>query len=119
MSISRFTPYIKKAAFAVLIIILVLVLRSRVISLTSTFNRTDMLSSLQEELSAKKQGNAYLKEKLFIAKTDEFVEEEARTKLGMVREGEKIVGDRKIEAKKVEIEKPELQNWQKWQNLFF
>jgi hypothetical protein len=74
---------------------------------------------LQEELKAKKQENAYLREKLIIAKTDEFVEEQARTRLGMVKEGEKIVADRKIEPQKPKIEVPEPPNWKKWQNLFF
>lgn len=85
----------------------------------STLGRTNILSTLEEEFSSKKQENVYLREKLIIAKTDYFVEEEARTKLGMVREGEKIVGDRKIEPKEMKAEKPELQNWQKWQKLFF
>lgn len=119
MSRRNFTPYIRKLVIVIILIVLVLVLKNRFTALISAFNRTNILSSLQEELERKKQDNEYLKQKLFIAKTDEFVEEEARTKLGMIKEGEKIVGDRKIEPKKPEVEKPELANWKKWQDLFF
>jgi cell division protein FtsB len=119
MSRRNFTPYIKKGAILIVTAILVLIIKSLISSISETLDRTKMLSYLEEELSQKKQESAYLKERLIIAKTEKFVEEEARIKLGMVREGEKIVGDRKIEAKKLKIERPELPNWKKWQNLFF
>lgn len=98
---------------------LILLIKSLVSSIYSIHSRSTLLSSLQTELSQKKKEQSYLGQKLLIAKTDTFVEREARTKLGLVKDGEEVVIDQKIEADKKQITRPEPPNWQKWQMLFF
>ena len=119
MSRRNLLKYSKRAGAIVIIIVLVLIIRSLAFSIISTHDRAQILKSLQSELSQKKQEQAYLAQKLYIVKTDSFVEEEARRKLGLVKEGEKVVVDEKIQPKKPEVLKEEVPNWKKWQSLFF
>lgn len=78
-----------------------------------------MLKDLKAQEDQKKKDQAYLSQKLYFAKTDAFVEEEARQKLGLVRPGEQIVVDQKIGPKQPKSEPIARPNWQKWWNLFF
>lgn len=78
-----------------------------------------MLKNLKAQEAQKKKEQAFLSQKLYYAKTDAFVEEEARQKLGLVRPGEQIVVDQKIERVQFKSEPIARPNWQKWWNLFF
>lgn len=77
---------------------------------------TDLEMSLQEQ----KKENAYLKERLSYVQSNQFVEEEARDKLGLVKDGEYIVIAPPPTDK---IKQPEnidaRPNWKKWWELFF
>ena len=75
--------------------------------------------NLEKELSTEQQKNKFLKERLSYVKTDRFVEEEAREKLGLTKPGEKIII---LTKKRGEIDQQQTEdksNWQKWWNLFF
>lgn len=78
-----------------------------------------MLKELKAQETQKKREQAYLSQKLYFAKTDMFVEDEARQKLGLVRSGEQIVVDQKIGPVRFKDEPRTLPVWQKWWNLFF
>jgi len=75
----------------------------------------------QQRLEKAQAENQKLKDDLKYKQSDEFVEEEARNKLGMARLGEEIAilpNSAKIgEEKKAGVEK--LANWQKWMSLLF
>lgn len=73
---------------------------------------------LQQQVAQEKQQQAYLTQKLYIAKTDSFVEQQAQ-KLGLVQDNEQIVVDKSIEPDQLQVVKPQPPNWQKWWSLFF
>ncbi len=110
--------YGKKIAVVVVCIALVILVRNILGSIFSTHERAQILRQLQAELASKKEQEAVLQQKLTLAKTDAFVESQARSKLGLVREGEKIVADEKIRPAEPDIVPPEPPNWQKWLNIF-
>jgi len=80
------------------------------------------LSEAEQTLVEKEAENATLKARLEEVKSDEFVEREARDKLGMVREGEILV----VLPQTEESSNPQAinlpddsTNWQKWMRLYF
>lgn len=101
-----------------ILIVLLLLIKNITSSIISTQQRSQTLKEQEIILQTKKKEEALLVQKLSIAKTDKFVEEEARSKLGLVKPGEKIVVDEKIELPKKQVKAPELSNWRKWLNLF-
>lgn len=119
MSRRSFKPYIKRSLVVLVVIVLLLLIKGLISSIFSIHTRSALLSRLQAELSQKKTEQSYLTQKLVIAKTDSFVEREARTKLGLVKEGEELVIDQKVEPDKKQITTVEPPNWQKWHKLFF
>lgn len=74
------------------------------------------LTSLEEE-------NRQLKEQLEFSDSQEFIEREARDKLGMAKEGEQVLvlpsNLGKITLPQTEEKETEIPNWKKWWNLFF
>lgn len=119
MSRRSLAPYLKKIGTIVVLLLLLFVIRGIIVSIISTHDRSQILKQLQEELSQKKQEQAYLSQKLYYAKTDNFVEEEARRKLGLVREGESVVVDQKIEPARPQPVVIAVPIWKKWWALFF
>lgn len=103
---------------AVTIISLILVYNLS-LSIIDLWTRKDIVSSRRGALALVEQKNAQLKEKLSVAQSPEFVEKQAREKLGMVKPGETLVlvgtdgsGD-PVTAKPRKIP-----NWQMWWRLF-
>lgn len=119
MSRRTILPYVKKISVGVIILVLLLLIRNLSASIVSTQQRSQIVKELEQELSDKKKEEVLLSQKLAVAKSDDFVEDEARRKLGLVKPGEKIVVDRNLEPKKPEIVPEELPNYKKWLQLFF
>jgi cell division protein FtsB len=79
----------------------------------------------EEQLKLEKLevGTQVLREQLDYVQSEEFVEKEAREKLGMSKEGETIVilpedFEEMVEASHKKNEPEELPNWKKWLSLF-
>jgi len=119
MSRTNIFSYLKKVAIVGVLIILVVIIKNILTSILSTHDRAQILKELQNELSQKKEEQAFLSQKLYYAKTDAFVEEEARQKLGLIREGEVVVIDEKVKPVKRPIAPKNKQVWQMWWELFF
>lgn len=100
------------------ILVLLVMIKNISEAILSSFDRTKVVDSLQQELNDKKKEQQYLAQKLEIAKTDAFVEEEARTNLGLIKEGEQVIIDDKVAEKQPEVEAEKVPNWQKWLALF-
>ena len=103
---------------AVTIISLILVYNLS-LSIIDLWTRKDIVSSRRSALTQVEQKNAQLKEKLSVAESPEFVEKQAREKLGMVKPGETLVligadsaGDQ-VNTKPLNIP-----NWLAWWRLF-
>ena len=85
------------------------------------------VSEVEDEVSELRRENEELKRLSEKTTSDEFVEQEIRDKLGLVKPGEKVVilPEEYIDDSGgfVESSEPsevkELENWKKWWNLFF
>jgi cell division protein FtsB len=78
------------------------------------------VSDNQNMLQTIEKENAQLKERLEAVKSEEFVEKEARDKLGYVKPGEELVIIPKAEQADRKSEEPKNEpNWVKWQRLYF
>ncbi|MGE5041658.1 MAG: FtsB family cell division protein [Candidatus Levyibacteriota bacterium] len=119
MSSRRFTPSVKNILILLTLFMLAILARNIIVSITSSYNRARMVEDLRGALEQKKQEQAYLTQKVYYAKTDQFVEDQARRKLGLVLPGEKVVIDERIDPGKPQVITPEMPNWQKWWKLFF
>ncbi len=106
--------------FLALLVSLLLVINStkRLLSLRTTSQKVIETKERLEEL---KKENEALRKELEYKQSQEFLEEEIRNKLGLVKKGEGVViiPQEKISQKlETRNQKPE-KNWQKWWNLFF
>lgn len=110
--------YGKKIAIICVCIALVVLVKNILTNIFSTHERASILKELQAELKHKKEQEVLLTQKLSVAKTDEFVENEARSKLGLVRDGEKIIVDERLVVAPPQAIAEEAPNWQKWIKLF-
>lgn len=104
----------------IIIISLLFLIRNILASIMTVEQNSRILTNLVEEESEAKRRNQFLKERLHYVQTDEFIEKEAREKLGMVKEREHIVLIPPVKEEiKSKQEKEKLPNWEKWKKLFF
>lgn len=104
----------------ILILILGLIIKNIGFSIFQLNHNSTRVTNLKSQFIQEKQQQQFLKERLYYVKTNEFVENEAREKLGMVKEGELIVLAPPTENKKIIVDTENKNpNWQKWWNLFF
>ena len=110
----------KKLLVIFVILTLLFLIRNTFFSIVEVLNNGDAAGTLKKELEGEKKKNEFLTQRLFYVKTNGFVEEEARRKLGLVKQGEHTViapSAPTKEEKTVEIDtRP---NWEKWWSLFF
>lgn len=78
-----------------------------------------LVEEAEKEVSDLKKENSSLQEKLVYVNSPEFVEKEARDKLGLGREGETIVVMPDNANSKSQIPNPNNEpNWRKWWDLY-
>jgi len=83
-------------------------------------NKTKETGKEQEKLDGLKADNVNLKQQLEYVQSNEFIEKEARDKLGMAKEGEAVVLMPENVSKSSENQiQGEVPNWKKWWQLFF
>lgn len=87
------------------------------------WKKQDVVHEREVVLEQEKEVNIKLNKELDEAKTPQFVEREAREKLGMVKEGETVVimpnDQYPISNIQIKSEEDTLPNWKKWWRLFF
>ncbi|MBU1326534.1 septum formation initiator family protein [Patescibacteria group bacterium] len=99
-------------------------------SMYSLWAKQDMVRERKDVLTQLQKENEELHRKLDDVQSQEFVEKEARNKLGLVKEGETIIimpndpsagsGQANLQMTNGEKQKEErVPNWQKWWGLFF
>lgn len=110
-----------KKLFPILIIFfLIIIIKNNISGISSSLNKDISLSNLEKNLEEEKNKNKFLKEKLSIVKTNKFVEEEAREKLGLGKTGEyQVIAPTPAPLNREKIEIDEKPNWQRWMKLFF
>ncbi len=110
----------KKLLPIIAILVLLLIIKNNISGIVKTITDENTAENLEKKLSEEQKTNKFLKERLFYVKTNQFVEQEAREKLGLSKPGEFIViapTSTPLDREKIEIDtKP---NWRKWWELFF
>lgn len=111
---------IKKILPFIIVFLLLLLIKNITLSIIKLQKNSHIVYSLKQQEEKEKKREQFLKERFYYVKTDEFVENEAREKLGMVKEGEKIVLAPPMtkNAQKTEPQQND-SNWTKWRKLFF
>lgn len=113
---------IKKIVFFIIIIISLLIINNFVHTIYNLWQKNDLVVKAKQNLEREKRENQELKNKLSEVKKKEFVEEEARNKLFLVKPGEAVllVPDTIATANNDKKQIVEVKaNWQKWWELFF
>jgi len=90
-------------------------------SLIEMWQRRDILKERQEVWDKLAAENEALKRELVEAQTPEYIEEVAREKLGLIREGETIIlmPNDKIQMTNENANTEDIARWKKWWRLFF
>ncbi len=107
----------KRVAFIVSVIVLLLLINNLFRSIYDLLKKQDILTSAQEDLASEKLENARFKRELAKVEDKDFIEEEARDKLFLVKPGEAEVILPEI-TKQTKGDKKELPNYQKWLKVF-
>ena len=111
---------LKTIVLFIIAFVLLLVIRNIVSSILSLRQNSNIVTALKQQEANEKQKKQFLKEKLYQASTGQFIENEAREKLGMVKPGEHIIlAPPAIIAEAKTPEADYSPNWQKWWKLFF
>jgi len=106
---------IRKIFFFATIVVSLIIINSLVRSIYDLWHKEDLVAGAMQELREQKKENKRLKERLSYVKTDKFIEEEARNKLFMVKEGEsEVIIPKELIAVKPPKPTPEPPNWEKW-----
>ncbi len=113
----------KKVVYLLILIISLFIINNLIRSIFSLWQKHDLIGEAQKELQQEKNENQKLQDQLDRVKRTEFVEEEARNKLFMVKPGEKVVimgnTPSDSEQKKSSPKEIVIPIWQQWWNLFF
>ena len=111
----------KKAFFIAIVLVLLLVINNLIRSIFDVWNKQDLLTQAQNELTKEQQKNQKLKAELSYVETQKFIEEEVRDKLFLVKPGEEsvLIPNKAIDGQsgKKEVQK-QIPNWQQWLQLF-
>lgn len=112
----------KRIVFFIILAFSILIINNLVRSIYTLWQKYDLVTLAQKELSGQKQESQRLKSQLSHVKSKEFVEEQARNKLFLVKPGEQEV---LIPQDLIKESSPSAQaikddpNWRKWLRLFF
>jgi cell division protein FtsB len=112
----------KKILFFITLVLLFFIITQLIGSLYTTWRKQDVLLEAKQELQKEQKDNRQLKQKLSQVIQPNFIEEEARNKLFLVKPHEQtIIIPEKILQKEVKIVKQEIEkpNWEQWRDLFF
>lgn len=117
---------VKLYARYILILLIILLLWSLAQNIQRIVGSKDKITQAQKTVNDLKLENAKLKKQVELTKSTQFVEKEARNKLGLAYEGEIIVILPDPETLKLlapvrpdEVDFLPKPNWRKWMELFF
>ena len=110
----------KKASFILIVIVLLFIINNLLHSIYDLWQKQDLLTQAQKELSTEKLKNTKLKAEILNAKSPQFIDEEARNKLFLVKPGEQeVLISQDLISKSPQKQTQNIPNWQKWFKLFF
>lgn len=101
-----------------IIIVLLVIIKNLGSAIVDNLQGKSIITSYKTTLSERKNQHAFLKEQLSYVKSNQFVEEEARNKLGLVHGSEVVVIAPQPEKKLISrTTSTPLPNWQIWLTL--
>ncbi len=120
ISTEFFKSHLKKIFAFIVIVFLLIVIKNMITSIFELQNNSQIVSRLKNEELEQKKREQFLNEQLYYVKSNEFVEKQARERLGMVKEGEYIVLAPPSSSDNNPTEtKENTPNWKKWLEMFF
>lgn len=112
----------RKPAQILIIVIGIVLIVSLSRSILKMFRAKDELRLAEQKIGELQEEAAGLTEKREFYQSEEFIEQEARNKLNMVKEGETVVvlppNLKEILGEKENQPQIQLSNWRQWLNLF-
>ena len=111
----------KKIAFITTIVVLILIIVGISRSIYELWRKQDLVAQYQKELTNAQKENQALKQKLSVVNNPNFVEEQARDNLFLVKPGEQsvIIPQELLTASNSAKPTEFVPNWKKWWSLFF
>ncbi|MDO8269428.1 MAG: septum formation initiator family protein [Candidatus Levybacteria bacterium] len=110
----------KTVILLIIIVVLLLVIKNIVASIISLRQNSQIVTSLKQQEILEKEKKRFLQQQFYYVTTPQFIENEAREKLGMVKPGEHIVlAPPPSEPQKQPDTTDYSPNWKKWWRLFF
>lgn len=114
---------IKKIAFFTFLLVSFISINGLLNSIYSLWQKQKLISEATSQLIAQQQENSSLKKQLTIVNSKQFVEEEARDKLFLVKPGEGVIvmpqSVLQASASAQAIASIPTPNWDAWWQLFF
>ena len=112
----------KKIAFFTILLILLVTINNLAHSIHDIWQKQDLIVKAQKSLDEEKKENNKLKQQLSAVKKPDFIESEARDKLGLAKPGDNIVTlpTQSLTARHAASPLPKdiRPNWQKWWDIF-
>lgn len=109
---------IKSLLLIGIVLVLLWVIKNISTSILTLRQNSHIVTDLKQQEEAEKRKKQLLQQQLYFVNTPQFIENEAREKLGMVKPGEHIVLIPPHENQQ-KITYDTTPNWKKWWNLFF
>ncbi len=115
---------LKKLIYGVVIIIVLVIAYNLLIQITQAIKSGERLSEATEQLYKLQAKNKELKNKLSQIQSPDFIEQQARDKLGLSKKGETVVIIPEDKLKLImeastSAQTPRFPNWQGWWRVFF
>lgn len=113
----------KKVLFFIIVIASFFIIRNLVVSIYNLWQKQDLIVAAQKELEEAKKKNREYKAQASKVNSPQFVEEQARNKLFMVKPEESVIvisKDLLSASRSASVKPKEVRaNWQQWLELFF
>ena len=104
----------------IIILILLFIIRNIINSIMTLSENSHIVTTLKLQEQKDKNQQQFLKQQLYFVNTPSYIENQAREKLGMVKQGEHIVlAPLPIQNSTIIKKTNKTPNWQKWWKLFF
>lgn len=111
---------IKSIVLILIILVLLWLIKNIVASILTLTQNSHIVTTLSEQEKDAKKRKQFLEQQLYYVQTPQYIENEAREKLGLVKPGEHIVlAPPQVEDEKQRAVTDSTPTWKKWWNLFF
>jgi cell division protein FtsB len=112
--------FVKRFFPILVILLLLLIIKNNIYAIFASLSNSKSTNNLTQELNQKKKEHEYLTEQLKYVKTDQFVEDQAQNKLGLLRPGEYFVIAPTVAPSDDKTQTiDDRPNWERWWDLFF